>query len=143
VEPQVPPSPYRHAYRFQFFIPRKYNPDAFGRQDRIRQATFNALRRRLLARFPGMNASRARPPSVEGVWLDTTATPPEPMDDDCYLYDVVVEPNEEVRQFFVELLSEFLKEPDQGELGLGQKAVLLIFSRVEILYLEQGQQQPQ
>jgi hypothetical protein len=58
------------------------------------------------------------------------------MPDDCYLFDIVVLPNEQDRDFFRELLAEFLEEPEEAELGLGQQAALLVLSRVEMLLVE-------
>jgi hypothetical protein len=137
VNPTQPRPVYRRAYRFQFFLPITYNPDEGGYRAVIPEEKFETLHLRLTVEFPGLNYSLGtRPPQVQGLWLDPSKEPPELMPDICRLYDIVVEPDRKHREFFRDLLAEFLLEPSPDHLGFGQEAALLIFSRVEILYIE-------
>lgn len=132
----TPPAQFVEAYRFQFFVPQSYNPDAFGHREPVPQRKFEGLHERLLAEFPGLTVSRARPPMGQGLWLDQTANV---VGDDCYLYDLIVEPDDRHRELFRHLLTELLG-PRETELGLDQQAALLILTRIERLLVERDQE---
>lgn len=127
-----PQPSYVAAYRFQFFIPREYNPDPSGQRAPIPSAKFASLNRKLGTDFPGLTTSRAQPATGQGLWTDRAGTI---QPDECYLYDIVVEPKHEYREYFASLLEELLKPPE-ADLGFGQEAVLLLLTPIEVLYLQ-------
>lgn len=124
---------FEDAYRFQFFVPRQFNPDAFQRRDPIPQAKFERLHERLLDEFPGLTYSEAKPPLGQGLWYGDASGI---LSDECYLYDIVANRDNRHRAFFIDLLGEFLRPAEEVELGLDQKAALLLVTEVEKLYLE-------
>lgn len=123
---------YTQSFRFQFFVPLFYNKNADDTRDEVPASKFARLHDTLTRRFGGLNYQRARPPLVTGLWSGNRSG--EPITDECYLYDIIVEPSDEHREYFRELVSQFLQDRE-SPLGLDQEAVLLVFSRVETLYL--------
>jgi hypothetical protein len=130
---------YVDAYRFQFFVPRRFNADAFGERRPVPNRKFLALHHRILDRFPGLTVSKARPPMGHGLWLNETRSL---IPDECYLYDVILDRQAEYLEFFDTLLREFLSQSDEAELGLDQDAALLVLTEVKTLYVERPSSGP-
>lgn len=87
------PARYVQAYRFQFFVPLLYNVDTDDVREQVPPSKFFLLHDELTRRFGGFTWSKARPPIVCGVWADAPGA--EPVSDECFLYDTVIEPLEE------------------------------------------------
>lgn len=137
-ESAAPRNPYVPALRFEFYVPRQFNPDPTGYRASIPDQKFLALHGRLTASFPGLTQRIATPPIGNGLWVDEQGAI---VTDECYLYDLILEPTTPAeagryREYFIVLLDEFLERPDSAPLGIGQEAALLVLTHVDKLYRE-------